>query len=180
MDNIVKKRIQESEQKDRFIGQCVLEQIFKDRKLDINETDTFCSVDLKCTALNKKDKRIKFNVEIKERYKSQENIIKYPYAELRVDKLDRMKQETGKKTALLYMVLLNDTTMYLFNLSKLDWSKVGIYNWRIKACQSDQNSPYTYKPIYQIPYNMAFKKMDITEYVNAYNKQKDSKENSGK
>jgi len=162
------QKIYNQEIKGRFIGSKCLNKMFGGRDLKIQPTAIKESVDLKCNAYGKSGKRANFNVEVKERYKNQENLKKYPYAELKVDKLNRMRKATPQGTKLFYMVLLNAKEMLLFDIDKIDFSKVKIFNWWTKKCQEDENSELIETPIYQIPYKLAIKKLDITQYFEDY------------
>ena len=161
------KKIELQEKKDRFIATKCLQQILSGgTELEINPTDILDYVDLNCSIKNRKGKTVPFNVEIKERYKDEKQLEKYPNAELKVSKLKRMKSVTNKGTKLLYMVLLNDKECLLFDLDKLDWTKVDTHIWRIKKTQLDPNSGYIDELTHFIPYALAIKRIDISKYVN--------------
>ena len=159
------QRIEIQEFKDRYVAtECLKELLKKGKDLKINPTDITDYVDLRCSVINLEDRYIPFNVEIKERIKSEQQLAKFPNAELKVAKYDRMRKATRKGTRLLYMVLLNKETCLVFDLDKLDWTKVEKKNWRIKQTQMDENSPYIEVPTYFIPYNLAICKMNCKEY----------------
>lgn len=162
-----KSIITAQEKKDRFIAsKCLTELLSKGKDLQIKPTEITDSVDLNCSVVNKNNKKIPFNVEIKERYKSDYQLKLYPNAELKADKLKRMKSVTPKGTKLFYMVLLNNKECLLFDLDKLDWSKVTTKYWHIKRTQVNPNSDYIDVLTHFIPYDLALKRIDITEYVN--------------
>lgn len=156
--------INKQENKDRYVASLCLERIFQNRKnLSITATPITDSVDLRCSV-----DTTPFNVEIKERFKNEKNLEKYPFAELRVDKYNRMREETPKGTSLLYMVLLNEDRCLIFNLDKLDWSKVEKFDWWIKKTQVDPNSGYTKEPMYNIPYSLANVNISCSEYYKQF------------
>lgn len=160
--------ITKQENKDTFIANLCLETIFQSKKnLNVTVTPYGAAVDLNCS-VDYDTKTIPFNVEIKERFKSEETLKKYPYAELRVDKLERMRKETPEGTSLLYMVLLNEERCLVFNLNKLDWSKVKTFDWWIKKTQVDPNSGYTKETMYNIPYNLASVNISCSEYYKQF------------
>lgn len=166
---ITTARIEAQEEKDRFVASKCLEEIFKKgRDLQITPTEITSHVDLKCSIINQKNKKIPFNVEIKERYKNQEQLEKYPNAELKVSKYKGMKQETPKGTLLLYMVLLNNKTCLVFDLDNLDWSKVEMRKWRTKRTQMSDNSDYIEVPTFFIPYELASVSIDCSQYFNEW------------
>ena len=162
------QKIYNQEIKGRFIATKCLNQMLSSRDVKINPTAIKESVDLKCNAYGQKGKRVNFNVEVKERYKNQDNLKKYPFAELKVDKLERMRQATPKGTKLYYMVLLNGKEMLLFNLDKIDFNEIKIFNWWTKKCQEDDNSELIETPIYQIPYDKACARFNIEQYFEDY------------
>lgn len=112
-----------------------------------------------------------FNVEVKERRKNQDILKRFPDCELRVDKYKRMLSETPEGTELLYVVLLNESKCYIFNLTRLDWSKVSIKDWEIKRIQVASNSDYKSYQIYQIPTDLAWATIDCSKYYNQYRNQ---------
>ena len=77
-----------------------------------------------------------------------------------------MKRYAGENANLVYMVLLNDKEALLFYLNSIDFNKIDKVIWRIKKTEYDTYSDYEEVPTYLIPYEMAFKKVDITEIVN--------------
>ena len=87
---------------------------------------------------------------------------------MKIDKLNRMRKATPQGTKLFYMVLLNAKEMLLFDIDKIDFSKVKIFNWWTKKCQEDENSELIETPIYQIPYEWAIKKLNIEQYFEDY------------
>ncbi len=164
-----KARIEAQELQDRYVAtKCLKKILTKGRNLKIKATPTPCSVDLKCSVVNEKDRTVKFNVEVKERNKSEWQIKNYPEAELKVEKYERMREATPEGTKLLYMVLLNNQKCLIFDMDKLDWSKVEQKDWVIKKTQMDDDSPVVSTPTYFIPYNQAVVTTDCTEYITEY------------
>ena len=162
-------KIEQQENMDRYVAEECLKWLMRRGKdLTIVPTDTTDYVDLNCSVINNNNIKVPFNVEIKERFKNGEQLIKYPCAELKEEKLERMKSVTPKGTTLLYMVLLNKEKCLIFNLSKLDWSKVEKKNWRIKRTQFNPNSDYVTYPTFFIPYDMAIAKCDCSNFFNQY------------
>lgn len=161
----LEERIEAQEAQDRYVAsECLKEMLKKGRDLKITPTPITESVDLNCSVINLNDKLVQFNVEIKERNKSEEQLKKYPHAELKVDKYKRMKETTKEGTKLLYMVLLNNQTCLVFDLDNLDWSKVELRNWYIKRTQMNPNSGYVKTPTFFIPYELAVVNMDCSSY----------------
>ncbi len=164
-----RSKIEQQEEMDRYVAEeCLKWLMRKGKELIMIPTQITDYVDLNCSIINKEDKRVPFNVEIKERYKNEEQLAKYPCAELKEEKLERMKSITPEGTQLLYMVLLNKKECLIFNLSKLDWSKVEKRNWRIKRTQFNPYSDYVTYPTFFIPYDMAVAKCDCSNFFNQY------------
>lgn len=163
-------KCQLQEEKGRTIGTMCLNEILEryKGKMEITGTALNCPVDLK-GSISTTDKNINFNVEVKQRNKTEEQLINYPCCELRCDKYQRMLEVTPKGTTLLYMVLLNETTCYLFNLSKINMNELETFNWRIKVTEVDSNSDYKNYLTYKIPIELASKTIDCSEYFNNWN-----------
>ena len=160
-------KCQAEELKGRYVATNCLNEIFSNYTVTTTGTPLTCPVDIK-GSISTTDKCAKFNVEVKQRNKSEEQLLKYPTAELRIDKYNRMLSETPNGTALLYIVLLNKEWCYVFNLKKLDWSKVSTFDWWIKQTQVEDNSPYKCYPTYSIPLELACRKINCSEYFNLY------------
>lgn len=165
-------KCQLQEKKGRTIGAMCLNEIFEPYKDNMVLTGTAltCPVDIK-GSITLTEKNVNFNVEVKQRYKTEKQLAEYPKCELRVDKYQRMLEETPKGTTLLYMVLLNGTTCYLFNLSKINMNELNIVDWYVKETEVDSDSTYKNFPIYQIPTELAIKTIDCSEYFKKWNYQ---------
>ena len=86
------KNIEEQENKDRYVAsECLKWLMRKGTDLEITPTEITNYVDLNCSIINTKGKKVPFNVEIKERFKNKEQLKKYPNAELKEEKLERVK-----------------------------------------------------------------------------------------
>lgn len=111
------------------------------------------------------DGDVRFNVEIKERYKDKKHIEKYPTVELRVDKYNRMRSVTDSDTRLYYMVLLNTKTCYLFDLDNPDvWNNVEVRDWEMKRTQFSDDSDTIKVPTFFIPYQNSTYTVDCSSY----------------
>lgn len=167
--NYVSEQIQKNEEKGRYVAEMVLSDFLKDYDYCVTATPVDCFVDLKGT-ITTTNRNLDFQVEVKQRKKSEEQILKYGNnVELRVDKFNRMLTESPNGTALLYMVLLNESTAYIFSMKKLDWSKVETFEWWIKQTQVDPNSPYVCYPTFKIPTELAIRKYDCSKYFQQWN-----------
>lgn len=160
----LRKRIEAQEKKDRFVASKCLAQILSAHTdLQLTATSITSWVDLYGEVTSAKTGRRKqFTVEIKERFKDADQLKKYPTAELKVEKAERMQK--SQKGALLYMVLLNEKECLLFDLTNQDWDNTKQVIWNIKKTQLDPNSEKVPTPVYLIPYDKAIVKIDCSKY----------------
>lgn len=165
--NAVGRAIESQEYKDRYIAGRVMKDACTGTELKMWARSINDPVDVsgECQWMGSP---WKFNLEIKERKKTDSILKRFPFAELRIDKYQRMRDRTEQGTNLLYMQLLNEKTCYLFNLDTLNWEKVETYNWNIKKTQMDYYSSKSVTPIYNIPLELAFLTMDCTQYYKDY------------
>lgn len=163
------EKITIQEKEDRYVATKCLEELLKKGKdLTVTATDILDPVDLNCSVINQNDRLVKFNCEVKERYKDERKLKMYPNAELRVDKYNRMREATPEGKKLLYMVLLNKEKCLLFDLDKIDWSKIEKVDWKIEVTHMNSNTKWTVHPTYLIPYDMAVATTDCSDYFNEY------------
>lgn len=165
-----KETIAEQEKKDRYIASRCLRYFFNSGKnrVQIKPAGITSHIDLRCKLIDPDKIETPFYVEIKERYKDDINLETYPYAELKVEKLNNMAKITPEDTFLYYMVLLNEQKCMMFNLYDLDWSKVKTTVWHIKKTQYWDQSYYVDTPVYMIPYSMAEAECDCSQYYSDY------------
>ena len=165
----LKEKIMKQEKQDRYVAsECLKKLLNKGSNLSIIPTPLTDAVDLNCSVVNLNGKYVPFNVEIKERNKTDWQLSKYPQAELKVEKYERMRKATPAGVKLLYMVLLNNQKCLLFDLDKLDWNKVTETIWYIKKTQMKEDSPVVPTPTYLIPYDLAIATCDCWEFVEYY------------
>lgn len=160
------EKIYQQELKYRCIGSQLLYKLFLpsisgDITSSISISSTPCDynydIDLSVTYNGVKTD---YAIELKERNKNEENMKKYPYAELKPSKLKLMRKEAkGKK--LIYIVFLNKETAYIFDINAIDFTKIELYEMRNKKVQFNSDSKYENELIYEIPYSMAIKTIDI-------------------
>lgn len=153
------KRIDKQEQKTRYITTQMISDIFYNHLLTLEQTKIDCHVDMCFTADNHT-----YDVEVKTRNK---DINKYPYLELKHSKLKNMlKHHTNQ--SLIYIVIVNDETAYIFNLSQLDWDSINTRNIRIKKVEYLDNSDYEIVPTFQIPISKAIITVPVKQYLDRY------------
>lgn len=175
VEKTVQDDIEQNENRDRYVAARFIYDNIKEGadNITITQTDLYCPFDLSCSCTLPLEgfnypTTVDFNVEIKERNKSDEQLKKYPNVELRVAKYRRMKNQSKGKP-LFYLVLLNEKIGYLFNITNIDKLK-GVYtfNWRIKQTQLDPNSEYVDELTYSIPVDNAIRTEDISKYYTDY------------
>lgn len=140
----------------REIAKNVLRSYFKEnsvKEFEIIDAQITSSVDIKgyCDW----GKELYFNCEVKQRFKTPEQLQKYNWVELKREKLQRMIKE-AKGQILIYCVILNNTDVFLFNLKEIDWSNIPREDWWIKDKQVDVRSGYSHYTTYQIPFEKCF------------------------
>lgn len=151
-----KELIADQEKKDRYIAaRCIKEAMNDGYKVKIKPAGITSHIDLRCQAVDQNGYQYKFNVEIKERFKDDENLEKFPYAELKVEKYNNMVAMTPDDTLLYYIVLLNEEKALFFDIFRLDWSNIKTVTWNIKQTQMNAWSEYIPTPVYMIPYDQA-------------------------
>lgn len=165
----VDRLIEMQEFKDRMIAAWIMKDCCTGENLKMWRRPLKDPIDMsgECMFMGTK---YEFNLEIKGRKKDDIILRKFPYAELRQDKYERMRESTRWGVNLLYMQLLNEKTCYIFNLDTINWKKVETYNWNIKKTQMDENSEKKVYPIYNIPLELAFLTLDCSKYYEEYNK----------
>lgn len=152
-------KIDKHEQKTRYIATQVINDLFFNHLLTIEQAPIRKHVDLSFTA----DSHT-YDVEVKTRNK---DVKQQPFVELKHSKLKNMKKDNHNDT-LIYMVIVNDKDAYFFNLSKLDWNLVDSFDWRIKKIEYLKDSEYEIQPTYKIPLSQASLKINVEEYLNKY------------
>ena len=112
----------------------------------------------------------KYVVEIKQR---NQDMTKYPQLQLKQWKLRRMYNDTKDDETLLYIVLVNDSEFFIYNMNELDFSEVEwqpydldkidfssivLTDWEIKNVQysvDEKGSETKPTPTYFLPISMA-------------------------
>ena len=160
--NYVNSLIQLQEEKDYF----VTSRIFKDLiapGCTLVKTPERCSVDMYGCVLGNHG-YIPFNVEIKERIKNEETLLRFPYAELKVSKFNNMKNTCTQGTKLFYTVLLNETIAYVYDFDYLDWETVETFEWEMKKTQFSNSNRMERVQVYNIPYSSATYTVSCSDY----------------
>lgn len=113
MTNVVEERINTQEWKDFQLARTLLTSHFNAQDIKIQafkQTEKGCSVDALIDIEYKNEKRT-LNLEIKERHKDKDLMKRFPFAELKVEKLNLMRLENMKNDGdLKYLSLYTDPT----------------------------------------------------------------------
>lgn len=165
-DDITKERIDKQEEKYRYITIRFLKDLFSGYTITaISGTPTQEGVDVRFSAITNNG-IVTYDVEVKERNKTEQQIKQYPTSELKLSKYNSMcSAHTNNR--LIYIQYVNEVA-YIYDMDKLDWDKVRTYNWKIKKTQYDDDSEYIIVPTYFIPYNQTLKKINVEKYYSDY------------
>ena len=111
------------------------------------------------------------NIEVKTRYQTPEETDNYPSAILKVEKYNAMQQAIQGKdnAALYYAVILNDTTLYIYDVTDINRTPHTNATLPLKKIQYAKDSERVPTPCYLLPYNTAIRTVDITDYIRQYN-----------
>lgn len=153
------KRIEIQERKDRKITAMMLTELFCDK------VDTFtivnhpqsCNIDLSMH-FTRNEHDTTYDFEIKERNK---DINKYPTAELKQKKLNEMLAASKPNNPLYYVVLLNQSEAYIYNVRQIQWDTLQTVNWNIKKRQMEDGCTSQSELTYIIPISLASYRMDV-------------------
>lgn len=149
------ERIRMQEEKDYNITKDIMETLWCDWTTSFTPMPEFSPSDMRFTA--KKDGKLDrhFNVEIKSR---NQDMSKYDSFPLTARKLKRLKKDTQPDERLIYVVLLNDSEYFIYDLYMVDWDDVELRDWRIRKQEyTIDGSDYEVTPTYFIPSYQAIK-----------------------
>lgn len=161
-------RIKAQELKYRYITINFIKDLFSGVTItNISGTPIDCGVDVRFTAITHNGNVITYDVEVKERNKSKENIIKYPNSELKQSKYNSMK-ESHHNQHLIYIQYINHKWAMIYDINKLDLEHRKTRNWKIKKTEYDDDSEYIVVPAYFIPYKEKKLKINVEKYYRDY------------
>lgn len=165
-DDATKERINKQEDKYRYITINFIKDLFSGYTITaISGTPTTEGVDVRFSAITSNGIET-YDVEVKERNKTEQKLKQYPTSELKHSKYNSMcSAHTNNK--LIYIQYVNEVA-YIYDMDKLNWNKVKTYNWKIKKTQYDDNSEYQIVPTYFIPYNQSLLKINAHKYFKDY------------
>ena len=164
-DEATKERIKKQEKKYRYITTLLLNDLFSGTTNTIKHTPYWEKVDVRFTATTDNYTNYTYDIEVKERNK---DIIESPFAELKVEKYERMKKVNYNKK-LLYIVFLNKQEAYIYDLSSINLDTIEQKLWHIKETQYDDSSEYEDVLTYFIPVSKAIKIINVEKYYKLYN-----------
>lgn len=158
------KRIEIQERKDRKITAMMLVELFTDKvdTLTIVNHPQSCNIDLSMS-FTRNERQQTYDFEVKERNK---DIVKYPTAELKQKKLNEMLAASKPSNPLYYVVLLNQSEAYIYNVRAIDWNSLQTVNWDIKKRQMEDGCKSQTELTYIIPISLASYRMDVRHIYN--------------
>lgn len=186
----VEQRINHQEMKDFQIAKTLLTSHFNAQDIKIQafkQTEKGCSVDALIDIEYKNEKRT-LNLEIKERHKNKDLMQRFPFAELKVEKLNNMRLENKKNEGdLKYLSLYTDPTSgeleaaFYYDLKDIQNDNFpmsnfnsGVYNKEKGFQQPDevglkfdnQGIPFVEKKMvqYQTDYHYCYMKLKDTQF----------------
>lgn len=138
------EKINTQESKDFTKAKAIIERLFSAFTPTIIQTTDGSSVDLRFTAFTK-NFDYEYAVEIKER---NQDMALYDKLPLTCKKLALMQKERRNNEKLLYLVMVNDSEYYIFDM---DRTRLPIPTmWNIKETQLKENSKYIQMPTFFI------------------------------
>lgn len=163
------EKIRLQEEKDYYVvSRLMFDNLFdKVQNISFTQMPQFTFYDMSMT-YNHKGEDIQSAIEIKARNKSKELMTKYSYAELKVDKYERVMNCTKEYDKVYYIQLVNEETAYLYNLREIDFTQVKKENWAIKKVQFSSTSSIGEEETYMIPYSLGKKFDNINKYYQDY------------
>jgi hypothetical protein len=156
--------INQQENKDFYIASRFFQDLAGEKPLYLQRANYYCSVDMYGMIVDKNGNQCPFNVEIKQRIKSKEELELYPEAELKKDKLERMEKATASGTRLYYLSLVNSQIGYLFDMTNLDMNQVREFNWTMKKTEFSDNDQLITVPTLGIPFSLAVHTLPLEQY----------------
>lgn len=182
----VEQRINHQEMKDFQLAKTLLTSHFNAQDIKIQafkQTEKGCSVDALIDIEYKNEKRT-LNLEIKERHKSEDLMKRFPFAELKVEKLNLMRLENKKNGGdLKYLSLYTNTNgeleaAFYFDLKDIQNDNFPMRDWKApkeKGYQQpdkvglkfdNQGIPFVGKKMvqYQTDYHYTYMRMKDTQF----------------
>ena len=153
--DIKNKKVISQEDKDYIRAKAVFNQILKGYNPKFSQTAQLDPSDMRVTYINRQGENRYLNVEIKER---NQDMAKYDTLPLKASKYCDLIDDTMTIEKPLYIVLLNDTEYYIFDLTVINWNEVKLKNWKINAVEYDPRNDQRDKvkqPTFFIPVNQA-------------------------
>ena len=154
-NEIKNKKVNQQEDTDYQQAKQVFQSILKKYNPKFTQTAQLDPSDMRFNYTNKQGHKRYFNVEIKER---NQDMNKYHTLPLKASKYCDLMDDTLTSEKPLYIVLLNDSEYYIFDLTALDWNEIKLKNWKINAVEFDPRNDKREKvkqPTFFIPIEQA-------------------------
>lgn len=148
------QRIMEQENKDYIQTRQIMTILFGNWTTTFQQMDEFSPSDMRFTATRGERER-KYNVEIKSR---NQDMTKYDTLPLTQRKLQRLRKDTAFDERLIFVVLVNESEYFIYDLYMLDFNEIELRDWHVKKQEYNINgSDYEDVPTYFIPTDKAVK-----------------------
>lgn len=153
--DIKNKKVNQQEDTDYQQAKKVFKSILSGYDPKFTQTAQLDPSDMRFNYTNKQGKNRYYNVEIKARNQDME---KYDTLPLKCSKYCDLIDDTMSIEKPLYIVLLNDSEYFIFDLTQLNWNNIKIKNWKINAVEYDPRNDKREKvkqPTFFIPIEQA-------------------------
>ena len=145
------ERIEKQEEQDFRIANAILKQLFTPFQPLTEKMKSKSPYDMRLSAFTNQSTHI-YAIELKSR---KQDITKYTTLPITVRKLCNMQKARKEGEKLIYMVLLNESDYFIFDLDTIQVPLTSIDFWNIKKVQFDDTSLQEETPTIFLPINKA-------------------------
>ena len=145
------ERIEKQEEQDFRIANAILKQLFTPFQPITEKMPSKSAYDMRMSAFTNQSTHI-YAIELKSR---KQDITKYTTLPITVRKLCNMQKARKEGEKLIYMVLLNESDYFIFDLDTIQVPLTSIDFWNIKKVQFDDTSLQEETPTIVLPINRA-------------------------
>ena len=145
------ERIEKQEEQDFRIANAILKQLFTPFQPLTEKMKSKSPYDMRLSAFTNQSTHI-YAIELKSR---KQDITKYTTLPITVRKLCNMQKARKEGEKLIYMVLLNESDYFIFDLDTIQVPLTSIDFWNIKKVQFDDTSLQEETPTIFLPINRA-------------------------
>lgn len=136
----------------------------------------YSSVDLEYSVNTTTGHTLTFGVEVKRRNKDRQSMERWPYMPLRLSKWEALRYVANQRRydAMYYVGLLNNEEAHIWDISRVDWTKVELQPWRVNIDEQRPHLGMQQEYVYFLPlydFSQPLKIREITPYTNAHDNQ---------